>query len=989
MYEISRDFFKMYAFKMISSHFFKVVGDCTVCIACEKPMKDGLMLLEHECIDYPANFDGLVQLLETQAVNDLGSERSGDKIEPSALAKCRLCDFKCSRHSLLYTHLATCHFNRKKLTKGRDMQSARARTDPAVDQPKYTADSNAKVSSQATKEHPSSLGPPADQVTSDKVFPVNETGGSLITQSSSKDNNTKSPGCHTENDDLPADVSKEQLSKLENKDGTNSTKDLARKSCHICQRVFQRRSPLLIHYCHAHFKDQVLQHNQGVTDHCTLCGKDGFRSPAMLLVHVGLVHKVVKKLLESEKNKEENNSFPNRSEPKKTKQKLSRHENFFGQASSEMKSPNAGADNIESGGEANACLICSKDFNKMQRSNIIQHYARAHFTKSIVAKIKNKRVCSLCGYAAPNIWAMIYHYGGVHHFVDKLLAAKLSSHGKALKSTCKTKLKVKFSHKPTPAVIDYRSSVEKSTDEGSKLAGKELTPGNSDNSSNSNKSHSDGNYNCNRDTRSNSTSNSNINSKSSTNSNSNSNTNINTKSDSSSNSNLSSNSNFTSNIKRNNSNGNKNTKSNSSSKSENSSNSKSYSNITSNSSSKRGDTKSPKPASNIFTCGICQNFHSVKRTKLYCHYAAKHFRKQISSLIGKGLECPYCGLRSQSFWANTIHVGVVHSKVDDFLPEEFRISKYQKVPTSSLDKIPPGHLEDDAGGDNGVSSNAVYIDYDEEEDEELIEDFDQKQIDGWQEAPLINTADQDHGSTVDDNDSCVDDLLCDSHDDSEDDVEETSLFNEQLDLSVEHIEILEIAVTDAIKKEIDTFREDEDRATEEGTVSPSAKKGATPRPVLILKSDNNCPMITDISSKQACGPSKILIDDIRSITNNDQQKENLEPDDEFWTGIVEQSLPSIPTVENCEINTSEEETFVVNTSEVPEDSEDSNNKTADDDMVWQPCETNIENLSTEPKLTSSKRKQDESLVDSLVTEMDVQAKIQRKKLLSVSKLVNF
>ena len=122
-----------------------------------------------------------------------------------------------------------------------------------------------------------------------------------------------------------------------------------------------------------------------------------------------------------------------------------------------------------------------------------------------------------------------------HHFVDKLLAAKHSSHGKALKSTYKTKLKVKFSHKPTPAVIDYRSSVEKSTDEGSKLAGKELTPGNSDNSSNSNKSHSDGNYNCNRDTRSNSTSNSNINSKSSTNSNSNSNTNINTKSDSSSN----------------------------------------------------------------------------------------------------------------------------------------------------------------------------------------------------------------------------------------------------------------------------------------------------------------------------------------------------------------------------------------------------------------------------------------------------------------------
>ena len=82
-------------------------------------------------------------------------------------------------------------------------------------------------------------------------------------------------------------------------------------------------------------------------------------------------------------------------------------------------------------------------------------------------------------------------------------------------------------------------------------------------------------------------------------------------------------------------------------------------------------------------CHICQVTKS-KRSLLNAHYAHRHFRHQlIESIENKNsLQCGDCGTLQTSIENLAFHIGVVHKKVEDFLPENY-------YPTSQDENLQP------------------------------------------------------------------------------------------------------------------------------------------------------------------------------------------------------------------------------------------------------------------------------------------------------------
>ena len=94
-------------------------------------------------------------------------------------------------------------------------------------------------------------------------------------------------------------------------------------------------------------------------------------------------------------------------------------------------------------------------------------------------------------------------------------------------------------------------------------------------------------------------------------------------------------------------------------------------------------------------CHLCQ-FKHLRRSRLYSHYAISHYRQQILSKIGVNnllkLECCHCGERRDEVDGLVRHLGSTHKMVEEFLPEEFILSKSRnkshRAPPAKEGKVP-------------------------------------------------------------------------------------------------------------------------------------------------------------------------------------------------------------------------------------------------------------------------------------------------------------
>merc|ERR1711915_53483 len=95
-----------------------------------------------------------------------------------------------------------------------------------------------------------------------------------------------------------------------------------------------------------------------------------------------------------------------------------------------------------------------------------------------------------------------------------------------------------------------------------------------------------------------------------------------------------------------------------------------------------------------FMCYMCKIFPrpgSYNRSELYRHYALVHFQQQLKKDYQEKYSfpcpCPFCPKDS----ARTIdnrdianHIGQVHGKVEDYLPEEYHLSGSAKRKSTSI-----------------------------------------------------------------------------------------------------------------------------------------------------------------------------------------------------------------------------------------------------------------------------------------------------------------
>ena len=84
--------------------------------------------------------------------------------------------------------------------------------------------------------------------------------------------------------------------------------------------------------------------------------------------------------------------------------------------------------------------------------------------------------------------------------------------------------------------------------------------------------------------------------------------------------------------------------------------------------------KRVNPNQKYLECHIC-HLSRKSRSLLYCHYALKHFRREIKKDVGENtLECRSCRKTFSSLDNLIAHAGSVHRKVEDFLPEGYRVT---------------------------------------------------------------------------------------------------------------------------------------------------------------------------------------------------------------------------------------------------------------------------------------------------------------------------
>ena len=81
-----------------------------------------------------------------------------------------------------------------------------------------------------------------------------------------------------------------------------------------------------------------------------------------------------------------------------------------------------------------------------------------------------------------------------------------------------------------------------------------------------------------------------------------------------------------------------------------------------------------KPKS--YHCFCCSYVCVANRSKLYEHYSVVHYKDEILQLIGKSRKCFKCEKPfHKEMRHNIIHVGITHSLVERFLPEQYHVAK--------------------------------------------------------------------------------------------------------------------------------------------------------------------------------------------------------------------------------------------------------------------------------------------------------------------------
>ena len=100
------------------------------------------------------------------------------------------------------------------------------------------------------------------------------------------------------------------------------------------------------------------------------------------------------------------------------------------------------------------------------------------------------------------------------------------------------------------------------------------------------------------------------------------------------------------------------------------------------------------------------NFETSKRMKLYRHYSTEHYRRQlVEHLKGEdSTTCKFCNILIRKTSDMIAHIGSVHGKVEQYIPEEHRIPLTAKsVPSNSIDD----KLKNKDKNENDENSNSV------------------------------------------------------------------------------------------------------------------------------------------------------------------------------------------------------------------------------------------------------------------------------------------
>ena len=147
--------------------------------------------------------------------------------------------------------------------------------------------------------------------------------------------------------------------------------------CSLCTFSSCLKQNLTLHYSLCHFRQDILKMIKDIAV-CSICGYEA-KSQKLMIRHYGLRHGCVKKFLSKTRTSKESINL------------------------------------------ATTCQLCN-----FKPTNMTQHYCLIHFRSEILSAITNIEVCSLCGFQAGSESRMIKHYGGVHNYVDDLLAKALN-----------------------------------------------------------------------------------------------------------------------------------------------------------------------------------------------------------------------------------------------------------------------------------------------------------------------------------------------------------------------------------------------------------------------------------------------------------------------------------------------------------------------------------------------------------------------------------
>ena len=88
--------------------------------------------------------------------------------------------------------------------------------------------------------------------------------------------------------------------------------------------------------------------------------------------------------------------------------------------------------------------------------------------------------------------------------------------------------------------------------------------------------------------------------------------------------------------------------------------------------------------SNNQECRLCPS-KLKSRSKLYAHYALRHYRQNIKQYIGENKrECQFCRLQFTTLNNLIAHIGSAHNKVEEYLPAEYQITRTKRGRFSDL-----------------------------------------------------------------------------------------------------------------------------------------------------------------------------------------------------------------------------------------------------------------------------------------------------------------